>query len=162
MPFSQETGTGLWAFKGRYGQLQGARGLVLPPLSEEKPECPADPGPGWLARLAVWAVPLRQFSGLRRTLEPGDAGLAGVRLKDGFAQFTPTGWYCTHLQSCSICSLPEGKQPSTRSWNGDRVSLPQQEAWGLGKQPQGSGSSSFLSGFVTTSLIPVLLTWPRG
>lgn len=47
MPFSQEMGTGLWAFKGRYRQLQVARGLVLPPLGEEKPERITEPG-DWL------------------------------------------------------------------------------------------------------------------
>lgn len=134
MPFSQEMGTGLWACKGRYRQLQVARGLVLPPLGEGKPECPAEPG-DWLAGQPHSAG--SQARGGR--LQPGDAGLAGVGLKDGCTQLTPTGWNCTHLQSRSICSLPEGKQPSTKSWNGDRVSLPQQEAWGLGKQPQGSG-----------------------
>lgn len=50
-------------------------------------------------------------------MEPG-AGLAGVKLKDDFTHLTSMVKSGTYLQSCYLCSLQEGKYPSTRSWNG--------------------------------------------
>lgn len=68
-------------------------------------------------------------------LEPGDAGLVGVRPKMISPIWLP--WAGTYLQSC--CIFRKENNPSTRSWNGYQASLQQQGCPGttdvaIGKQ----------------------------
>lgn len=63
----QEMGTGPWAFKGNYRQLQVARGLVLPPPGEEKFEShPRSRQSGWPEKVVSGQSHSFRFSGWRR------------------------------------------------------------------------------------------------
>lgn len=103
----QEMGTGPGPLKVITDN--SSRGLVWPPLGEEKLKShprsrpSADPGGG------LWAVspslPDAQAGGGR--LEPADAGLAGVRLKDDFTHLTPRGWY---LAANLLCLFSPGRK----------------------------------------------------
>lgn len=73
-------------------------------------------------------------------LEPGDAGLAGVRPKDDFTHLRPMGWYLS-AKLLYVFSSKKENSPSTRSWTGYRASLPQQED--LGTMDAATGKQVF-------------------
>ena len=84
-------------------------------------------------------------------LEPGDAGLAGVRPKDDFTLLRPMGWYLS-AKLLYVFSSKKENSPSTRSWTGYRASLPQQEDPGTMDAATGKQAVLVsLSGFVAAS-----------
>lgn len=92
---------------------------------------------------ALWAVsptlPDAQAAGGR--LEPADAGLAGVRLKDDFTHLTPRGWY---LSANLLCLFSPGrKTPLYQKLEWVRGLTATHGASGLRMQPQESERSSF-------------------
>lgn len=74
-------------------------------------------------------------------LEPGDAGLAGVRPKDDFTHLRPMGWYLSAKLSCSLQKRKIAPLPGAGLGTGPHCHS--KKTQGLQMQPQGSKHSSF-------------------